>query len=135
MVSNQQPKSDTCSFRRATSPSHPSRMLPDTPSRAPIRQFQYPPNAKHAPATRLRASVNRLTMFGVMGVLISCRLIGIDTRRFIRAKMPSVDFTNHRSSFRSAAKQSSERVMACQDSLRQPLGKGTDLCHACPSFR
>ena len=43
-------------------------------------------------------------MLGVIGNLISWRLIGIETLRFILAKIPSVGFTSQRSSFCSADK-------------------------------
>ena len=65
-------------------------------------------------------SVNKLTMLGVIGNLMSCRLIGIDTLRFILAKTPSVGLTSHWSSFCSASKRSSA------DNTRCHWSDGTD---------
>ena len=52
-------------------------------------------------------------MFGVMGNLMSWRLIGIDTLRFILANTPSVGLTSHWSSFCSASKRSSGDDTRC----------------------
>ena len=64
--------------------------------------FQYPPSAKNAPAAKLTPSVNRLTMLGVIGNGMILRLIGMETLRFILAKIPSVGLTSQPSNFCSA---------------------------------
>src|SRR5579885_631047 len=88
-------------------------MLAKTDKSAPTNMYPRLPSAKKAPAEKLTPSVNKLTMFGVMGNLMSCRLIGIDTLRFILAKTPSVDLTSHWSNFCSASKRSSGDEMRC----------------------
>ena len=54
-----------------------------------------------------------LTILGVIGNFMSCRLIGTEILRFIRAKTPSVGFTSQRSSFASAAVRSSGVSTRC----------------------
>src|ERR1035438_8691786 len=119
-VSNQQPNAESWNVSRATSPSEPSRMLAKTDRIAPNNMFARPPSAKKAPAEKLTPSVNKLTIFGVMGNLISWRLIGIDTLRFILANTPSVDLNSHWSSFCSASRRSSS------DDTRCHWSEGTD---------
>ena len=79
-----------------------------------------------------------------MGSFISCRLIGTEILRFIRAKTPSVGFTSQRSSFSSAAMRSSGVRTCChqlssmrfalhrliQNQPRMELVKGADFHRA-----
>src|SRR5208283_5034186 len=89
-------------------------MLAQTDKTAPMSTFQYPPNAKYSPDAKLTPRVNRLTMFGVIGNLMSWRLMGMETFRFIRAKIPSVGLTSQRSSFFSAERRSCSLATFCQ---------------------
>ena len=65
-------------------------------------------------------------MFGVMGNLMSWRLMGIDTLRFILANTPSVGLTSHLSSFCSARRRVSGDDTHCH------LAAGT-ASHSIPS--
>ena len=135
MVSNQQPNAESWNVSRATSPSLPSRMLANTDRIAPSNMFPRPPSAKKAPAEKLTPSVNKLTIFGVMGNLISWRLIGIDTLRFILANTPSVDLNSHWSSFCSASKRSSSDNTRCHwsdgtDSQTRPSAAASQSCRS-----
>ena len=60
-------------------------------------------------------------MFGVIGNLMSWRLIGIEILRFIRANRPSVGFTNHPSSFCSASNRSAGVFTTCHNSAATSL--------------
>ena len=79
--------------------------------------------------------MNKLTIFGVMGNLISWRLIGIDTLRFILANTPSVGLTSHWSSFCSASKRSSSDDTRCHwsdgtDSQTRPSAAASQSCNS-----
>src|ERR1022692_3765576 len=110
-------------------------MLAKTDRMAPTNMFARPPSAKKAPAEKLTPSVNKLTIFGVMGNLISWRLIGIDTLRFILANTPSVDLNSHWSSFCSASRRSSSDATRCHwsdgtDSQTRPSAAVSQACNS-----
>src|SRR5271166_4792386 len=101
-------------------------MLAHTDKTAPSSVFQYPPNAYDAPAAKLTPSVNRLTIFGVIGNLMSWRLMGIEILRFIRANTPSVGLTSQRLSFCSATMRSCGIEIRCHESSSTSLKSRND---------